>query len=322
MGRAKKARQRGGPNAYARFAEYLVKGEWDPVVEKFLSWIDSRSKAYPGLKNTRRAYQRDLHQFLLYCSTHSIPPQSLRPRHIDDFLTTLMNEKTRVPRPLSPGSRNRKRASLSSFYRYLRQQELVSVNPVQDVRGFPKTGKLIRPLTLAEIGVIRQGCPPDDRLLLEFLLSTGVRESEAVSLDWNRVDLPKRVATVLGKGGKAREVWFSAYCAKMMTPLQQASGPVFMTRDERPLNVSMVYYRVNRLSRLLPGRNIYPHLFRHTYASLLLSQGVPLTDVRDWLGHTEISTTAGYAHAMESNREKYDAGISILEIGARERSGG
>ena len=245
--------------------------------------------------HTVRAYTSDLRQFLDWCSAQGI--EQAASRDIGHFLLSLSH--------LNRSSLARKLAALSTYYTYLKGEGLVSANPVLEVERFKLEKRLPDYLTLEQVRRIRQACPPNISPLFEFLLSSGVRESEACALNWEKVDLENRMARVLGKGGKEREVLFSPLAARL---LQLGDGPVFAARGRR-LNSSQIYYRIHKLGNLI-GRDIYPHLLRHTLATHLLASGMSLAEVSALLGHEDIRTTAIYTHPTGRLRQGYEQAIA------------
>jgi integrase/recombinase XerC len=183
-------------------------------------------------------------------------------------------------------------------------------NPGQDVRA-PKGARRL-PETLdadrmARLLEIPAGEPfaTRDRAIMELLYSSGLRLAEIVGLDLAALDLPDRTVHVLGKGNKARlvpvgrialralEQWL-AERACLVRPGEQA---LFVGRGGRRLGRRAVELRIAHWARRqgLSAR-VYPHLFRHSFASHLLESGAELRGVQELLGHADIATTQIYTH--------------------------
>jgi integrase/recombinase XerC len=140
---------------------------------------------------------------------------------------------------------------------------------------------------------------------MELLYSSGLRLAEIVGLDIVSVDLRDRVVHALGKGSKMRvvpvgrmalkaiEQWM-AERAELVRPGEQA---LFVGRSGQRLGRRAVELRVAYWARRQGlSAHVYPHLFRHSFASHLLESGADLRGVQELLGHADIATTQIYTH--------------------------
>lgn len=261
-----------------------------PAVENFLANVRLR-----GSEHTVSAYESDLQQFQEFMGKLA---ENATSRDIESWLLSLSKQKR--------STLSRKRACLRSFYKYTRRQGIRPDNPADDIDTFRIPKRRPNFLTIHEIRHIRRMSPSP---IFEFLISSGVRESELCSLTWDKVNMEKRVARVIGKGNKEREVLFSVLAAESMG--NGISGPVFLTSRGRPYNEFKVWYEIQKLGTLI-GRRVYPHLLRHTFATHLLEAGAQITEVQALLGHEDIATTGVYVHPTTSIREHYDKAIESL----------
>jgi len=144
-----------------------------------------------------------------------------------------------------------------------------------------------------------------DRAILELLYSSGLRLSELTGLDCGDVDMQDATVHVTGKGNKDRIIPVGR---KALAALRRwdRSRVQFANADERALFVS------NRGTRISPrsvqarvthwarrqgiDTKVYPHLFRHSFATHLLESSHDLRGVQELLGHANISTTQVYTH--------------------------
>jgi integrase/recombinase XerC len=144
-----------------------------------------------------------------------------------------------------------------------------------------------------------------DRAMMELLYSSGLRLAEIVALDLGSLDLRDRVVHVLGKGRKARVVPVGRVAIRALEQwLVERAGlarpgeeALFIGRSGRRLGRRAVELRVAYWARRqgLPA-HVYPHLFRHSFASHLLESGAELRGVQELLGHADIATTQIYTH--------------------------
>lgn len=183
-------------------------------------------------------------------------------------------------------------------------------NPGRDVRA-PKAARRL-PQTLdadqmARLLDIPAGEPfaTRDRAIMELLYSSGLRLAEIVGLDVRALDLPDRTVRALGKGEKTRVVPVGRIALRALEQwlIERASlaksgeEALFVGRTGRRLGRRAVELRVAYWARRqgLSAR-VYPHLFRHSFASHLLESGAELRGVQELLGHADIATTQIYTH--------------------------
>ena len=139
------------------------------------------------------------------------------------------------------------------------------------------------------------------RALVELLLSTGLRISEAISLTRDPFDAGRTEIEVIGKGKKPREVflnsrtcyWIREYINKRTDDhpalfITTGFPPRVLKRDD----VSRVFKYIKRRAHL--HKTFTPRILRHTFCTNLLFNGADITHIRDLAGHQDIQTTARY----------------------------
>lgn len=137
---------------------------------------------------------------------------------------------------------------------------------------------------------------------LMLLIVTGARKNEVLKARWEHVDLERRLLTVpRSKSGKTRHIALSSLAARVLVAQLQRQRPqdggfVFPGKNPgRPLeNVRCAWARAKKAAGLRPDTRI--HDLRHSFASALANNGVPLNEIGVLLGHSQLSTTARYAH--------------------------
>jgi integrase/recombinase XerC len=144
-----------------------------------------------------------------------------------------------------------------------------------------------------------------DLAIMELLYSSGLRLAELVGLDVSSLDLSDRMVRVLGKGAKARIVPVGRVAVEALTRWLQERGAIakpdetalFLGRGGRRLGRRAVQTRVAYWARRQGlSLHVYPHLFRHSFATHLLESSGELRGVQELLGHSDISTTQIYTH--------------------------
>ena len=287
-------------------------------IERFRGYLAMERRCSP---HTVAAYTRDLRSLVVYCERTGLDSwAAVDNGHLRSFAAR------QHAGGLGPRSIQRRLSAVRSFYEFLQREAhalrrraadggecdvaKIRSNPGQDVRA-PKAARRL-PQTLdadqmARLLEIPAGEPfaARDRAIMELLYSSGLRLAEIVGLDMSSLDLPDRVVHVLGKGSKQRvvpvgrmalqalEQWM-AERAGLARPDEQA---LFVGRSGRRLGRRAVELRVAYWARRQGlATHVYPHLFRHSFASHLLESGAELRGVQELLGHADIATTQIYTH--------------------------
>ena len=211
---------------------------------------------------------------------------------------------------LNPRSVQRRLSAVRGFFGYLVREGAAAANPAVDIRA-PKAARRL-PGTL-DVDQINQllDIPGDDplavrdRAIMELFYSSGLRLAELVGLDLTDIDLADRTVRVLGKGSKTRVVPVGRKaCEAVRAWLRERSAlagidvtALFVGRNGARLQARAIQLRIAQWARRkgLPSR-VYPHLFRHSFATHLLESSKDLRGVQELLGHADISTTQVYTH--------------------------
>ena len=206
---------------------------------------------------------------------------------------------------------------LSSFWDFLTAEELVHNNPVKKV-GLLKLEKTIKkPFSAEEMEALRTGCNTlRDRALVEFLYSTGVRVSELVALNVSDIEMSKQELIVYGKGSKERKTYLTdsaKFYLKRYLDERKARNqePLFVTLDypHSRLTVAGVQHMLRQLGQRSGVDNVHPHRFRRTIATDLLNRGMPIEQVKEFLGHEKLDTTMIYCtvktESVQASHRKY-----------------
>ncbi len=211
---------------------------------------------------------------------------------------------------LSARSIQRRLSACRTFYRYLLREKHVQSNPTAGVSA-PKGKKRLPGNMDADRMAHLVNIPGDgplvdrDRAILELLYSSGLRLSELTGLDFNDVDTNSATVHVTGKGNKDRIIPVGRKALAALAKWHK-SRPQLAATDETALFVSnrgtristrSVQARVSHWARKQGiDTNVYPHLFRHSFATHLLESSHDLRAVQELLGHANISTTQVYTH--------------------------
>ena len=264
-------------------------------------------------RHTVRAYESDLSQFLDHAAAAlKVKPADLAgpalDRHtIRSFLTSVHAKgQTRA-------TAARKLAAIRTFLRYLRREEVIEHDPGGLIRT-PKREVRI-PAHLSEDEMSRLLDAPDasailgrrDRAVLELFYASGLRLSELAGLDLDDVNLSRRMARVLGKGGKERLVPFNTTTASalraylkdredLIEKAREKDEPLFVNYRGGRLTVRSIDRLVRRYAAASTRSGVSPHALRHSFATHLLQRGADLRAIQELLGHSRLSTTQRYTH--------------------------
>jgi len=294
----------------------LVEARFEHLVLDFLSYLEFER----GLsRNTLEAYRGDLLQLGRFLAERHVSALDAGPGDIADFLTQLATGDDEH-RAASPATIHRKSACLRSFYRHLRREGLRESDPTATLSAPRRSRKLPQVLTRGEVEKLLsqpRGTDPQalrDRALLELMYASGLRASEAITLELGDVDFEERVLRTRGKGSKERIVPIGQAALRALEIYLERGRPdLVKTNAEAHLFVNFRggqltrqgLYKIVRRHAETAGLadRMSPHTLRHTFATHLLSGGCDLRSVQEMLGHADVSTTQLYTH-LSSERLK------------------
>jgi len=211
---------------------------------------------------------------------------------------------------LAPRSVQRRLSAVRSFFGYLVREGVAASNPAVDIRAPKAAKRLPGTLDVDQIAQLLQAPGDDalavrDRAIMELFYSSGLRLAELVGLALTDIDLADRTVRVLGKGAKTRIVPVGRKaCEAIRAWLKERAAlagidetALFVGRNGARLKPRAIQLRIAHWARRagLPAR-VYPHLFRHSFATHLLESSKDLRGVQELLGHADISTTQVYTH--------------------------
>lgn len=271
-------------------------------------------------EKTVKAYRIDLRQFSEWVSTTEAAEISAN--IIEAYLTELHQQYT-------PKTVKRKIASLKAFFHYLEYKEIIDKNPFNKLHIkfrepiiLPKT----IPLSTIEIlfnTIYMQYCNAPNsgkkRLLLrdivvmEMLFATGIRIFELCSMPYQNIDLKNNIIIIKGKGAKERLIhicdehivnvlnkYRSEYNGEILS-----CGYFFVNNIGNRLSDQSVREMINKYCCIANiEQHITPHMFRHSFATLLLEENVDIRYIQTMLGHSSISVTEIYTHVAMSKQKE------------------
>lgn len=286
-----------------------MSGTVDAFIPSFLEYLQFE-KRYSA--HTIKSYETDLQQMELYLRSTAegtdvpVALQGITLFQLKSWLASLRQQG------LEPRSINRKISAANSYFRFLKRQGVVEVNPMTSIRTL-KTPKRLPSFLKEEQTAGLMGEPSTDNwkaitasLVISILYNTGLRVSELVSLRSRHVDDRLQQIKVLGKGNKERIIplkpelleQIKAYEKLKTDHLDNMNGEYLLLNSQgKPLNVKYVYREVRQ--QLQPLKQVSrksPHVMRHTFATQLMNNGADLNAVKELLGHASLAATQVYTH--------------------------
>ena len=201
------------------------------------------------------------------------------------------------------------RRIFSSFYSWLEDENYIVKSPVRRIHKI-KTEKNVKTTFSDEnIERMRDYCKNNIRnlVLIELLLTTGIRVGELVNLNISDINLEDRSCIVLGKGNKQREVYFDAktkiHLQEYLNKRNDNVEALFVSKNKphQRLSISGIELIIKKIGKNIDLDNAYPHKFRRTLATMAIDKGMPIEQVQKLLGHVKIETTMHYAMVNQSN---------------------
>jgi integrase/recombinase XerD len=287
---------------------------FEAELKQFLQFI----KLEKGLaENSALSYQNDLERYLRFVA-NDLKIRDLGGitiSHIENYLSELTSMELAV----STIARNI--SSIRSFHEFAVVEKLAEANPAELVDLPRKAQKLPEVLDAVEVEQIINAADRTtpggirDAAILETLYASGMRVSELTDLEPDRLFFEIGFIRVIGKGNKERLVpvgkmaqqSIEDYLEKVRHTFIHPEKPsksknkLFLNQRGGPLSRMSIWNIVNKYAEKAGiKKNVYPHIFRHSFATHLLEGGADLRAVQEMLGHTSIITTEIYTHVDRS----------------------
>ncbi len=286
---------------------------YDALAHHTAAWLWSFRES----GHTRAAYRRDVEDFVGWCAGREINPIDVRRSDVDAYAANLVNlPNPRTGRPLAPASLARRLAALSSWYGYLQDADVITVNPMLRVRRprIDTQHTTTVGMTVDETIAVLRAAEADPVLgpvtataLAGFLVGIGARVSEICALDVADLgyDSGHRTVRLRMKGGKTRTRAIPPELAAKLDAMSagRTIGPLFRTADGERMDRHIVARFVRRAAiaaGIATADRITPHSFRHAWATLAREAGATLEERQHALGHADPRTTQRYDRARAS----------------------
>ena len=185
------------------------------------------------------------------------------------------------------------RRIFSSFFAWLEDENYIVKSPARRIHRV-KTAKVMKNTFSDEnIEQMRDLCKNDIRnlVLIELLLTTGMRVGELVNLNISDINFEERSCVVLGKGNKQREVYFDAktkiHLQEYLENRNDNETALFVSKNKphQRLSISGIELIIRNIGKNINIDKAYPHKFRRTLATMAIDKGMPIEQVQKLLGH-------------------------------------
>jgi len=280
------------------------------LVEKYQDYLKYERKLSD---KTLESYFNDLKLFLEAFSNSSI--LCLNTKEIQEYISNIDDKSiTTIAHYITV---------INSFYLFLCEENILKSNPCDSLVHPKLSKKLPNFLTEEEVDKLldiklNNAYDYRNKAMLELLYASGIRVSELVSLEFNRVDLDNAVIRVIGKGNKDRIVPIGDVAVNALKDYLEnyrpflikkcSSSHLFLNNAGKNISRQGFFKIIKKLCfDAKIEKNVSPHILRHSFATHLLTNGADLRVIQELLGHSDISTTQIYAHLVnEKVKKDYD----------------
>lgn len=270
---------------------------------------------------TLKAYELDLNQFEDFFNLNIIEINKI---HLKEYIQKLFKKN------LKPKTIKRKIAVIKSLFNYLEFDEVIINNPfrklnisIKEPKVLPKTIDLKEIKSILKYLYSKKNIIPintykyriltRDILIIELLFATGIRVSELCNLNKKDINIQSGIIKIKGKGSKERIIQI---CEKDIKNILKEylnlfeedlikSDFLLINRLKKKISEQSIRFMIKKYQKLLGiNKKITPHMFRHSFATLLLEEGVDIRYIQNMLGHSSILTTQIYTQMNVKHQRK------------------
>lgn len=276
-------------------------------------------------QKTMEAYGTDLQQFSSFFQKKSLTRISkITKTEIREYLESISH--------LKPKSIKRKMATVKAFFNFLEFDDQIMLNPFRKIRINIKEPKTL-PITLDLIEISKILREMYNKLkaidniasfsfkerirniaVIELLFATGGRVSEIAELKDGSVNLHSGVIKLFGKGDRERIIQvcnnetislLKLYKRAWSNEIEKSNGYFLINRLGKMFSDQSIRNLVKKISKEVGiAKRITPHVFRHSFATLLLERDVDIKYIQSLLGHSSIVTTQIYTHVSKAKQKQ------------------
>jgi integrase len=254
--------------------------------QKYLAWA----------KINKRSWQRDW-----YSIQHLEPVfgkcrlSDIKPFQVEEYKIDRVNK-------VKPATVNREVALFKRVLNIAVEWEIISQNPIADIKMFKEPQVCLRYLTDNEADRLVSVCPIPFKWIVMTALHTGMRRGEILNLKWRQVYQQEQyLAVEETKNTEVRYIPMNQTMRQMFQIIPKISEYVFVQKNGQPYSwIGRVWKNVKQKSKV----SCRFHDLRHTYASHLVMNGVDLTTVKELLGHKSLTMVDRYTHLSIDHKKR------------------
>lgn len=282
------------------------------LYEKLQSYLDYCEFRKQLDHNTLKAYRIDLRQYFEFVQNNDISKEK-----IEEYIINLHKKYKQK-------TVKRKIASLKAFFAYLEEEGIIQESPMWHIRTKFKEENILpriipreeiekllnymykkRKNTISENKYLLRDIAIRDIAIVEIFFATGARVYEVANIKNENIDLGSGVIRFMGKGGKERVIQIAEktvlkllkeYYKENQSAIEKCGFFFVNQRKERFTEQSIRGMLKKYVNQAGIQRKITPHMFRHSFATYLIEEGVDVSCVQQLLGHSSIKTTQIYIH--------------------------
>jgi site-specific recombinase XerD len=304
-------------------------------LDEFYQYLDIEKGLSSSSQDTYRRFISRFVDWLEKSDNQDLKPHQLSDKHIWNYRVYLSNQNSYKNQPITKKTRNYYLIALRNLLNFFADWDIEAL-PAEKIKlakenekDFLKFLNLDQMEKLLNAPNLNKRTGLRDKAILETLFSTGLRVAELVSLDKDQINIKNNTddleVVVTGKGDRTRTVYFSQravnaldnYLSKRKDELKplfiRYRGPKTGDRRISTRSVENIVKKYVKQTGLPKGTT--PHTLRHSYATDLLTQGVDLRVIQEFLGHKNIATTQIYTHMTSKKlreiHKKYHSGKKL-----------
>lgn len=248
-------------------------------------------------ENTAEQYITYIKEFVIYFGDKHI--KAIRHNEVQEYLSNY--KQTKKDSTIRPAS-----SALATFFKYCLQYNLIRANPVHGIDIKQPDDPLPHPLSEQEISIFKIKTKNNirDRLIIEILLTTGVKNEEAINIEVGDIDFERSCIIVREKKKKKRtlmrrEIPVSKECLEMAIDYmeyrgEQHSPKLFITRFNEGFTTRGLSKLVKEYAKEAEISNVTLQRFRDTFAVNLVKQGYQIKKTAALLGISDLNKVKKY----------------------------
>jgi len=270
-------------------------------IKKFIEYLNQQNKS----QFTQIAYKKDLEQFSGFLITKEVVDvREIKKEDIDGFIKKLLSEN------YTKKSASRKLNSIRTFFRFLKNEGIINVNPALEVSHPKYTQPQPRIFSQLEYRAIRDVAKKDPRTyaLVEIFLQTGMKIGELANLKLEDINKDYINIPAYGKT-PTRQIPLTNSVKKAIGDYlkirpQSATQYLFITRNHKPLLIRNIRQIIDRCFQEVGIENATVNDFRNTFIAHQLQKGVSIEYVAKIVGHKRLSSTERFLQLVNPAGEK------------------